>query len=232
MSAADARTRGRRGSLSLLLFGVVGTAVLLALGVWQVQRLEWKSGIIARIEARLAEAPAPVPAAPDPEADQYRHVRATGTIAPGELHVYTSAPPFGVGYRVVVPMALEDGRRILLDRGFVPIGEKDAPRHVGPITVEGALLWPRETDRFISPPDREENIWFARDTGLMSAALDTLPVMLVAEASDDPVAPMPLPVSVNIPNNHLQYAITWFALAAVWAGMTGHLLWRIKRPID
>ena len=66
----------------------------------------------------------------------------------------------------------------------------------------------------------------------MAAALDTLPVMLVTAASDDPGGPMPLPVTVNIPNDHLQYAITWFALAVVWALMTGYLLWRIKRRID
>ena len=95
--------------------------------------------------------------------DQYRRVRATGAIEPGELHVYTSAPGRGVGYRVIVPFRLADGRRILLDRGFVPIAEKDAPRRLGPITVEGALLWPQETDRFTSAPDREKNIWFARD---------------------------------------------------------------------
>ena len=66
----------------------------------------------------------------------------------------------------------------------------------------------------------------------MAEALGTEPVMLVAAASDDPDAPMPLPVGVNIPNDHLQYAITWFGLAVVWAVMTGYLLWRIKRRID
>ncbi len=66
----------------------------------------------------------------------------------------------------------------------------------------------------------------------MAEALGTLPVMLVTASSDDAAAPMPLPVTVNIPNDHLQYAITWFGLALVWALMTGYLLWRIKRRID
>ncbi len=66
----------------------------------------------------------------------------------------------------------------------------------------------------------------------MAEALGTEPVMLAVAASDDPGAPMPMPVTVNVPNDHLQYAITWFALAAVWAMMTGYLLWRIKRRID
>ena len=66
-------------------------------------------------------------------------MRADGAIEPGELHVYTSAPVRGVGYRVIVPLELADGRRILLDRGFVPIEEKDAARRLGPIAVEGSL---------------------------------------------------------------------------------------------
>jgi len=215
-----------------LIFGLVGAAILVALGVWQVQRLAWKTEILDRIEARLAAAPVAVPAEPSVEADQYLRVRATGDIEPGELHVYTSAPPRGVGYRVIVPLQLADGRRILLDRGFVPIREKDAPRHIGPIAVEGSLSWPQETDGFTSSPDRAKNIWFARDVPLMAAGLGTDPVMLVVSASDDPGAPMPLPATVNIPNDHLQYAMTWFALAVVWAGMTGYMLWRIKRRID
>jgi len=215
-----------------LVFGIAGVAVLVGLGVWQVQRLAWKTEIIARIEERMAAAPVALPAAPGPEADQYRRVRARGAIGAEELHVYTSAPPRGVGYRVIVPLTLADGRRVLLDRGFVPIAEKDAARHHGPIAVEGALLWPRETDRFTGAPDREANIWFARDVPLMAAALGTEPVMIVVAASDDPAAPLPLPVTPNIPNDHLEYAITWFGLAAVWTVMTGYLLWRIKRRID
>jgi surfeit locus 1 family protein len=66
----------------------------------------------------------------------------------------------------------------------------------------------------------------------MAEALGTLPVLLVAATSDDSAQPLPLPVTVNLANDHLQYAITWFALAVVWALMTGYLLWRIKRRID
>jgi surfeit locus 1 family protein len=221
-----------RRMIAPLLFGVVGVAVLVSLGVWQVQRLAWKTAVIGEIEAKLAAAPVAVPAEPDPEADQYRRVRAEGVIEPGEVHVYASAPGRGVGYRVVAPLRLGDGRRILLDRGFVPIGEKEAPRRLGAVAVEGSLVWPRESDRFTSPPDREKNIWFARDVPLMAEALGTAPVMLVASVSDDPGGPLPMPVRVDMPNNHLGYAVQWFGLALVWALMTGYLLWRIKRRID
>ncbi len=218
-----------RRMIAPLIFGVCGVAILLALGLWQLRRLEWKESVLAGISARMEAAPGAVPDAPTEAGHEYIRVRVSGELLPGELHVYTSAPPHGVGYRVIAPMALDDGRRILVDRGFVPIAAKDAARPAGPLTVEGVLLWPDETDSFISPPDREKNIWFARDAPLMAEALGTEPVMVVASASDDPDAPMPLPVGVNIPNDHLGYAITWFGLAAVWAVMTGCLLWRIKR---
>jgi surfeit locus 1 family protein len=221
-----------RRMIAPLIFGILGVTVLVGLGVWQLQRLAWKTATIAGIEARLAAAPAAVPADPTPEADRYLRVHAEGAVEPGEIHVYTSAPGQGVGYRVVVPLRLADGQRILLDRGFVPIRDKDAPRRLGPIAVEGALAWPRETDSFTSPPDREKNVWFARDVPLMAEALATDPVLLVTASSDDPAQPTPLPVAVDIPNNHLGYAIQWFGMAAVWALMTGYLLWRIKRRID
>lgn len=221
-----------RRMIAPLLIGVIGSGILIWLGVWQVQRLAWKTDLLARIETRLAADPEPLPADPDPLRDAYLRVQERGAIEPGELDVYTSVPGQGVGYRVIVPFVLADRRRILLDRGFVPIEDKAAARRVGPIEVRGSLMWPKETDRFTDPPDREKNIWFAREVGLMSAALDTLPVMLVTEASDDPDAPRALPVGIDIPNNHLQYAVTWFGLAIAWAGMTLYWLWRIRRRID
>ncbi len=221
-----------RRMIGPLLFGILGVGVLVWLGMWQVHRLAWKTAIIAGIDARLAADPVAVPPAPSPETDQYLRVRATGDVGPGELDVYTSVPERGVGYRVIVPLRLADGRTVLLDRGFVPIGEKDAPRHLGPISVEGSLAWPQETDGYTSPPDRDKNVWFARDVPLMAAALGTAPVLIVASSSDDPEQPLPMPVTVNLPNNHLGYAIQWFGLAVVWALMTGYLLWRIKRRID
>jgi surfeit locus 1 family protein len=224
----EARPVTRR-LIAPLVLGLVGVAVLLSLGAWQVRRLEWKTAILAEIEARLAADPVPVPSAPDPVADRYLRVRAEGRLLPGEIHVYTSGPGLGVGYRVIAPMALADGRRILLDRGFVPIEAKDAPRPPGPIAVTGNLVWPEEG---APRPDLGRNIWIARDVPLMAETLGTEPVLVVAAASDAPEPPVPQPVTPNIPNDHLSYAITWFGLAAVWAMMTGLWLWRIKRRID
>lgn len=212
-----------------LLFGVVGTAVLVALGSWQLERLRWKEDVIAQIEARLAADPVAVPEKATAEEHQYLHVRAEGRLLPGEVHVYTSIPPHGVGYRVIAPLELDDGRRVLVDRGFVPIEAKDASRPTGPVELEGVLHWPRETDRFTADPDRAENIWFARNVPLMAEALATEPVMLVVARSTPAGAIMPQPVTVDIPNRHMEYVVTWYGLALVWAGMTVYWLRRNGR---
>jgi surfeit locus 1 family protein len=212
-----------------LVLGLVGVAILVSLGGWQLRRLDWKTAILAEIDARLAAEPVAVPSAPDAVADRYLRVRVEGVLMPGEIHVYTSLPPAGVGYRVIAPLALDDGRRILLDRGFVPIEAKDAPRPPRRIALTGNLAWPEEG---APRPDLERNIWIARDVSLIAEALGTEPVLVVVAASDAPEPPTPLPVTSNLPNDHLGYAVTWFGLAAVWAVMTASWLWRIKRRID
>src|SRR5690606_33258806 len=102
------------------LFGSVGVAILLALGFWQVQRLGEKRALIAEIEARLAAAPSAVPAEPDPDRDRLLRVTVRGQVGSEELHVLTSQRPWGAGYRIISPLTLEDGRRVLLDLGYVP----------------------------------------------------------------------------------------------------------------
>lgn len=211
-----------------LVFGLVGTAILVALGTWQVQRLAWKTAVIARIETQLGGEPVPVPDAPREAAHEYLRVRAAGELLPGEVHVYTSAPGQGVGYRVIAPLAIGD-RQILIDRGFVPIEAKHAARPLGALAVEGALLWPDEIDAFTAEPDLENNVWIARDVPRMAEALGTEPVMLVVERAE-PAGPLPMPVTVNIRNAHLGYAVTWYGLALVWAGMTVYWLAGMRRP--
>lgn len=206
-----------------LLIGVLGAAILLALGVWQVQRLAWKQGILAEIEETIAEAPAPLPRMVDPEAQRYQPVALEGEIGEGALYVLVSVKRQGAGWRVVSPFETDDGRRVLLDRGFIPMDEKDAPLRAGPAEVAGNLHWP--DDRNSATPDNapDENTWFARDLGAMAEALQTEPLLVVArdiDPADDAVTPLPVDTA-GIPNNHLQYAITWFSLAAVWIVMTG-----------
>lgn len=215
-----------RRVLFLLLVGLAGLAVLIALGSWQLRRLDWKQAMLADIDSRIAGAPQALPAEPDPERDRYLPVAVSGTMAGEELHVLVSVKMVGPGYRVIAPFVTDEGRRILVDRGFIPTTAKQDRRETGPMRVEGNLHWPDEIDGYTPAPDRNGNIWFARDVPAMAAELGTEPVLLIARAPTGPgITPLPVD-SAGIPNDHLQYAITWFGLALVWAAMTSLFLWR------
>ncbi|RVV98537.1 SURF1 family protein [Mesobaculum littorinae] len=211
------------------LAGVLGVAILLCLGIWQVHRLEWKTAMLADITARISSAPVDLPQDPDPEADRYLPVRVPGQFTGEALHLLVSVKQVGAGYRIVEAFETDTGRRIMVDRGFVPNAEKDADHPAAPGPVGGNLHWPEETDSFTPEPELDRNIWFARDVPRMADALKTEPLLVVARA-DTGGGVTPLPVGTEgIPNDHLGYAITWFSLAAIWAGMTGFYLWRIRR---
>lgn len=213
------RRSHRARLLFLLVFGLGGVAILCWLGTWQVQRLDWKLGLIAELETRLSAEPVPLPANPSEARDEYLRVRTSGVFDGSEIRVLTSAQPWGPGYRVISGFETADGRRILVDRGFVDETRRNAPRPGGPADVTGSLLWPQEVDSFVPAPDLEANLWFARDVPAMAETLGTLPLMVVAEG-DDGDWPKAQPLTVNLRNDHLNYAITWYGLAAVWAVMT------------
>ncbi len=219
----------RRSILFPILLGVVGAAVLAALGTWQVQRLGWKQAILSDIAARMDATPVAIPDQPEYDKDNYRRVLVRGTLSGPELHVLITRKPDGPGFRVIQGLETESHGRILVDLGTVPEAAKSDVREAGEIVIEGNLIWPDETDGFTPDPDVVNNMWFARDVELMSRTLDTTPIMVVAIASDPQLAPRPWPVGVNIPNDHLQYAITWFSLMVIWIGMTAYLIWRIRR---
>lgn len=215
-----------RRILFLLIFGVTGLAVLVSLGIWQVRRLAWKEGVLAEIETRIAADPVPLPAHPDPEADRYLPVIVTGEMGTPEVHVLVSVKRVGAGYRIIAPFVTEDGRRVMVDRGFVPTPAKNDTRALGPMTVTGNLHWPDEIDSYTPDNDVAGNIWFSRDVPTLAAHLDTEPVLIIARSqTDDHVTPLPVDTS-GIPNDHLQYAVTWFGLALVWLVMTVYFLWR------
>jgi len=220
-----------------LIFGVAGVAMLLSLGVWQLQRLDQKLAIIAAIEARMVSEPVPVPENANKNDHNYLRVFANGNLSGDEIHVLTSLKFEGPGYRVVSRLA-RDGGAILTDIGFIPVEDKNKARPKGPVRVFGNLLWPNEIDPSFTPePDLAKNIWFARDLPEMARVLQASPILIVAErveylidgAWQPLAAASPLPVTTNIPNDHLEYAITWFSLVLVWIGMTGYLLWRIRQ---
>ncbi len=214
-----------------LIFGLVGCIVLVGLGLWQLQRLQWKEAVLAEISARIVAAPVAVPADPDPEADRYLPVVATGRTTGEELLALVSLKQVGAGYRVISAFETVGGRRILLDEGFIRTTERDAPRPAAALEVTGNLHWPDEVDGFTPDPDLASKLIFSRDVPFLAETLGTEPILIIArEVSGTANRATPLPVTTTgIPNNHLGYAVQWFGLALVWAGMTGFFLWRMTR---
>jgi len=179
-----------------LLFGLIGCAILLSLGTWQVQRLAWKEGILAEIEREIAAAPVALPQAPKVEAHKYLPVEVSGNLTSEELHVLFSIKNQGPGYRVISKFITVQGRAIMVDRGYVPTPRKVEDRTAPNVTLQGNLHWPNEVDGFTPEPDIEGNIWFARDIPAMAAALGTEPTLVVVRASSDTVPPVqPVPVT-------------------------------------
>lgn len=212
------------------LFGIVGCVILIWLGSWQIQRLAWKQEILAEIADRISAENEPLPISGLKDEDLYLAVAAEGLITNEELHVLVSVKQRGAGYRVISAFET-DGRRVLLDRGFIPLEAKDTARPPVQARISGNLHWPNETDSFTPETDTTRDIWFARDVDAMADALQTEPLLIVMRQTSETNPPAdPIPVDGGgIPNDHLQYAITWFSLAIIWFGMTLYLLWRIRR---
>ena len=214
-----------------LIFGITGIAILLTLGTWQLKRMGWKNTILAQIETQMQAEPMALPAAPNRETDNRLSVRVTALIGFDEAHVLYSTKREGPGYLVITPaLTKPDGRRVLIDMGYIPLAQKDTVSKPQTVTLMGNLLWPNETDSYTPDPNMQKNIWFARDAEKMAAHFDTEPFLIVArrvEVGDYETDPQP--IGLNIPNNHKEYAITWFSLAVVWFGMTLYLLYRIRQ---
>ncbi|MEM9043173.1 MAG: SURF1 family protein [Pseudomonadota bacterium] len=210
-----------------IVIGVVACAILSGLGLWQIQRLNWKQNLLDQIASRLLAEPVALPSQPAEADDQFLQVLLDGRMQADELHVLTSRRPYGPGFKIVSAFEMVDGQRVLVDRGFVPERFKDptSRRFDLPANMEisGTLFWPNETDSFTPQPDLEKNIWFARDLALMAQTLGTRPLLVSLSAPVTGEWPVPSQVAHNVPNNHLSYAITWFALSTVWAGMT--IIW-------
>ncbi|WP_411837466.1 SURF1 family protein [Paracoccus sp. ME4] len=213
-----------------LILGIAGCAVLIQLGLWQLDRRAWKEGMLEEITAGIQADPVPLPAAIDPSM-KYLPVTVSGTTTGAEIDVLSHTRDQGAGYQVVSRFITDDGRAILLDRGFVPQEARKLERPPVRLDVVGNLHWPQDASSSTPAPNLDENIWFARDVDAMAASLDTLPVLVVASAvQGDNQGARPIPVAIEgIPNNHLSYAVQWFLIAATWAVMTLALIWRIRQ---
>jgi surfeit locus 1 family protein len=239
---------------SLLLPGLLAFAVfvvLLGLGTWQMRRLAWKESLIATLEQRLIAPPVALPPRPDwsrlaPATDEYRRVRLTATFRAGEeAYVYTVGSSLrsdisGPGYWVFAP-AVADGGIIVVDHGFVPQDRRDpqtraAGQITGAVSIVGALRWPETPSLFTPAAEVGKSVWYLRDHRAIAAAKNWSAIGEVAPFYIEQEAPVPpggLPkpgkLKPNLPNNHLQYALTWYVLALVLLGVFAAFAWSRRR---
>jgi len=239
LTKTESGARGR-SPLGLLVPALIAFALLIGLGVWQIQRKAWKEGLIADLTERLAAPPQALPPAHDWPAldaakDEYRRVRFTAQFDNDkEALVFASASGFrpdvadaGPGYWVFTPARLADGSVVMVNRGFVPDARKSpqtrlAGEVAGPVTLIGVMRWPDSRHWFTPGDDPAHNLWFARDPSVIAAAkgLGSVAPFYVEQETPAPPGGLPQPgkLVVSLPDNHLQYALTWFGLAAVLAG--------------
>ena len=226
--------RFRRPSPLLSILALIVFGCLVGLGVWQMQRLEWKRDLIAELSLRLEAEPLPLHvASADPQAADYRRVALTGRyLHDREMRVGSRVHRRQAGLGLVTPMVVSKGaargRQVLIDRGWVPIARQGlaalpVERPEGEVTVQGWARAPRPPSglaALLSPPDRPaERFWLRMDIEDMARTVglnDVLPIYVQVApppgtAGTPPVAQAP---RVSLENPHLNYAITWFGLAA------------------
>ncbi len=216
--------RGRARLLALMVWPAI--AALIGLGTWQVHRSGWKTELIASIETRRSAPAIPLPSdlmADDVAEREFTHVRVTGRFRhQDEMIVLARSRKGAAGSRVVTPLETDDGRVVLVDRGWIPIGAEDPAERAegqtaGLVALNGLLRARGQTNSFTPDNQPEANIWYWIDPEAMAKRAGIAPQPIYVEAG--PAAnPGGLPVGgrpvIDIPNNPVQYAITWYGLAA------------------
>jgi surfeit locus 1 family protein len=237
---AAAAGRGLGKAVALLGAGGLTVLVLLGLGTWQLHRLSWKLDLIASVDARVRAAPVapPGPAAwpgVSAEADQYRHVALRGVFENGRETFVQAVTEAGAGFWVLTPLRADAGFTVLVNRGFVPGDRRDpatrpAGQPAGETAVTGLLRVTEPGGAFLRHNDPAADRWYSRDVAAIAAKRGltgpVAPYFIDADATPNPGG---LPVGgltvIAFPNNHLVYAITWYALALMLAGA---LAWAVR----
>ncbi len=217
-------------NLPVLIASAIVLAILVSLGNWQVRRLAEKEAYLAELGAMISAEAVALPRQATPEDHQFLAVRTEGRFTGAPLRFLVSTRDAGAGYRFVQAFETE-GRRVMVDRGFIPTARKDMTVPENAATVTGNLHWPNERDSYTPENDRAANIWYAREVPLMAEALGAEPLLIVAREITPPqdgIAPLPVDTS-GIPNRHLEYIITWYGLALTWVIMTAYFLRRRAR---
>jgi surfeit locus 1 family protein len=242
--------KGRILFPALLTLG--GLVVLVALGTWQLERKAWKDSLIATLTERLDATPQALPPRQtwprlEPASTEFLRVafRATFPVGPAprnqQARLYTSGSALRddiktPGYFVFAPAHLADGGIVVVNRGYVPAPDGGArtlpaPLPEGTIELVGVLRWPEAPRWFVSPYNSTDDLWFVRDHLAMAAhsGWGIVAPFYVEQELPHPANghPKPSRLSANLPNNHLQYALTWYGLALALA--TVFAIWFMRR---
>jgi surfeit locus 1 family protein len=237
-----------RPTLGPTLFTLPALIVLIALGVWQLERLEWKETLIFERQSR-SQAPAVL--LPDGldqlHSLEFQAVRVRGRLL-HDSEFYLAARAFNgqVGLHVVTPLVLEDGRILLVDRGWIPESRRDPATRPegqvpGDLELTGLVRLPGWKGPTWLVPDNQpdENIWFWVDPAAMAEAAGLASVIggviggIYVDAGPAEI-PGGLPkggqTRIELPNDHLQYALTWFALALILAVI--YVIYHLRSDTD
>jgi cytochrome oxidase assembly protein ShyY1 len=233
-----AAIRQRRGIIGFGVFTLLMVALLVGLGLWQLQRRAEKHALIAALTERLAAAPAPVPPASqwsalNPARDEFRRVSLTATYASvPDAMVYSSGSAVrddvsGPGTWAFLPARLPTGETIVINAGFVQNTMQDRAQEDRavlrlvtrePATLTGYIRFPEAAGVLTPTPNTTKRLWFTRDHLAMAQVLgwgEVAPFYIDLERPVPPSGiPKPGPLDVHLKDDHLQYAITWFGLAA------------------
>lgn len=214
---------------ALLLMLAAG---FVALGIWQVERRAWKHALIDAVATRSTAAPVAAPA-PGGEVEAYRRVRVTGRFLHDRETLVRAVSDLGSGYWVVTP--LDTGRfTVLVNRGFVPPDRREAARRAagnvaGPATVTGLLRVTEPGGGFLRSNDAAADNWYSRDVAAIATARglsNPAPYFIDADAAPNAGGwPRGGLTVLRFSDNHLGYALTWFALALLSLGA----IWLVLR---
>lgn len=210
----------RQFPLLATVLTICAVVVLCALGSWQVQRLQWKNNLIAQMEAARAAGPKDVAFA-GIKGDAPLYARLRGRYGAVTFHVGPRTYKGEVGSYVFAPIAM-DGGAVLVNRGWVPQGqEKNVKPPEGEVSVTGLLRLPERGNPFTPPNDPVKNEWFRADPAQMAqaAGIGEIAALIMHVENEAPESPSLQPVratpQASLPNDHLQYAVFWFAMAGV-----------------
>ena len=217
---------------------LIALAILISLGTWQVERLHWKEGLLADIAARQVAAPVPLADIEAMAASggdiEYRKVTATGRYINNKERHFFATWRGQTGFYVYTPLELADGRALLVNRGFVPYENKEPEmRMQGQLTDQQTVTGlareklPGKPAWVVPDNDIAKNIFYWKDLDVMAESVGlekarVIPFFVDADSTPNPAGlPIGGVTQVDLPNDHLQYAFTWYGLAAVLVAVVG-----------